>query len=109
MMFCTVIRVACSYPRVQTISWKHVRSIPFSLTWPATRAAGTDVAILDDGPGNDTLLADDAFALLTYQGGASLRVNSFDSVFARGNGGGTNTRTVINPLDYNLVFSGNWV
>ncbi|MBL8827237.1 MAG: right-handed parallel beta-helix repeat-containing protein [Planctomycetaceae bacterium] len=71
-------------------------------------SGGTDVAILDDGAGNDTLVADDAFALLTYQGGASLRVNAFDSVFARGNGGGTNSRTVTNPLDYNLVFSGNW-
>jgi hypothetical protein len=70
---------------------------------------GNDTAILIDSPGNDQLTANGNFAELTYASGNRVRVTAFDTVFAYGTSGGTNTRSVTNPLAYTLTFVGTWV
>ena len=71
--------------------------------------SGNDVAELIDGVGNDILNATGAAAEITYASGNKIRVSAFDTVFARNQNGGTNTRNVVNPLTYQLMFDGAWV
>jgi len=74
----------------------------------ALGSAGNDQAFLDDGPGVDTLTAQNNFAELVYSTANRVRVTAFDTVYARGTGGGVNQRTVTNPLLYSLIFTGSW-
>jgi hypothetical protein len=70
--------------------------------------AGNDVAELIDGAGNDVLNASGSTAEITYAAGNKIRLSSFDSVFAKNQNGGTNTKNVVNPLAFQLVFEGTW-
>ena len=70
--------------------------------------SGNDVAELIDGFGNDVLNASGATAELTYSTGNRIKLAAFDTVYAKNQNGGNNTKQVINPLAYQLVFEGTW-
>jgi len=71
-------------------------------------SSGNDTAELIDGFGNDVLSASGATAELTYAAGNKIKLAAFDTVYAKNQNGGTNTKQVINPLAYQLVFEGTW-
>ena len=68
-----------------------------------------DIANLFDSSGNDQLAASGNMAELTYAAGNRVRVSGFHTVYAYGFNGGTNTKNVINPLDYALSLLGSWI
>ena len=71
-------------------------------------SSGNDLAELIDGLGNDVLAASGSTAELTYSTGNRIKLAAFDTVYAKNQNGGTNTKQVINPLAYQLVFEGEW-
>ncbi len=71
--------------------------------------SGNDIATLNDATGNDTLNASGTAAELVYGSGRRVQLAAFDTVFARGFGGGTNRKNVTNPIAFSLVFRGVWV
>ncbi len=71
--------------------------------------SGNDLAFLFDGLLNDQFTASGNQAELIYANGARNRLTAFDAVYAYSQNGGTNRKTVTNPLAMGLTFSGNWV
>ena len=72
-------------------------------------SSGNDLAELIDGVGNDVLNASGSTAEITYAAGNKIKLSAFDFVFAKDQNGDTNTKIVVNPLAYQLVFEGVWV
>ena len=70
---------------------------------------GTDLAELIDGAGNDVINASGSTAEITYAAGNKTKVGAFDFVFAKNQNGGTNTKQVVEPLAFQLLFEGAWV
>jgi hypothetical protein len=70
---------------------------------------GSDIAELIDGFGNDVLSANFNSAEITYAAGNRIKLSAFDFVFAKNQNGGTNTKSITNPLTFQLVFEGTWV
>ncbi len=74
---------------------------------PASRRSST--VRLYDSLLNDQLTAASNQVELLYSNGARNRLNAFDTVYAYSQNGGTNRKTVTNPLAFGLVLNGNWV
>ena len=70
---------------------------------------GTDIAELIDGVGNDVINASGNMAEITYAAGNKIKVAAFDIVYAKDRNGGMNTKQVVNPLSYQLIFDPTWV
>ncbi len=70
--------------------------------------SGNDLAFLFDGLLNDQFTASGNQAELIYANGARNRLTAFDAVYAYSQNGGTNRKTVTNPLAFGLVFNGSW-
>jgi len=87
-----------------------IQTYSFDLTHVnLSSGAGSDVALIFDGTGNDQFTATGNQAENLYSNGARNRVNAFDAVYAYSQNGGTNRKTVTNPLTFGLVFTGTWV
>ncbi len=71
--------------------------------------SGNDLAFLFDGLLNDQFTASGNQAELIYANGARNRLTAFDAVYAYSQNGGTNRKTVTNPLAFGLTFNGSWV
>jgi hypothetical protein len=74
-----------------------------------TGGGGPDVAELIDGVGDDVLSANGNMAEITYAAGNKIKVAAFDFVYAKNQNGGNNTKNVVNPLTFQLVFEGTWI
>ncbi len=70
--------------------------------------SGNDLAFLFDGLLNDQFTASGNQAELIYANGARNRLTAFDAVYAYSQNGGTNRKTVTNPLAFGLTFNGTW-
>ncbi len=87
----------------------YLRTNQFELTHVnLSSSLGFDQAFFYDGPGNDQFTAAGNQAENLYFNGARNRVNAFDAVYAYSQNGGTNRRTVTNPLLFTMTFSGTW-
>ncbi len=71
--------------------------------------SGNDLAFFFDGTGSDQFTAAGNQAENLYSNGARNRVNAFDAVYAYSKNGGTNRKTVTNPLAFTMAFNGTWV
>ncbi len=88
----------------------YLRTNRFELTHVnLSSSLGFDQALFFDGPGNDQFAAAGNQAENLYFNNARNRVNAFDAVYAYSQNGGTNRRTITNPLAFSLVFSGTWL
>jgi len=70
--------------------------------------AGTDLAELIDFIGNDQLSASGNTAEMIYASGNRIRVSAFDTVYAKNQFGGVNTRQQTGALSYQLFYVGTW-
>ena len=71
-------------------------------------SSGTDLAELIDGLGDDVLNASGSTAEITYAAGNKIKLSAFDVVYAKNQNGGMNTRQVVDPLAFQMVFEGSW-
>jgi len=96
------------YSAMQAIGQYINQAIGFDLSRANLQTGGgSDIALLYDSAGNDTLVAAGNQAELTYGNGIINRVNAFDAVYAF-QSTGSDDETQTPPLDFALTLVGTW-